>query len=90
MTIWEQVGQEIEDFASGIREQPVSTPVDAAALRQEMTSRFGDFETPIPLSDLTRQMADLLRTEPLLASPPLQPGDAGEQVPPSRLKSAVV
>src|SRR4029079_3392741 len=32
----------------------------AAALRQEMTSRFGNFETPIPLSDLTRQMADLL------------------------------
>ena len=61
MTIWEQVGQEIEDFTSGIREQPVSTPVDAAALRQEMTSRFGDFETPIPLSDLMRQVADLLR-----------------------------
>jgi len=44
------------------------------------------FSKPLP----PRQMADLLRTEPVLASPPLQPGDAGEQVPPSRLKSAVV
>lgn len=46
------------------------------------------FSKPLP----PRQMADLLRAEPVLASPPLQPeaGDAGEQAPASRLKSAVV
>ena len=46
------------------------------------------FSKPLP----PRQMADLLRSEPLLASPPLQPeaGDAGEPAQPSRLKGAVV
>ena len=45
------------------------------------------FSKPLP----ARQMADLLRMEPLLASPPLQPeaGNAGTDAP-SRLKSAVV
>jgi diguanylate cyclase (GGDEF)-like protein len=46
------------------------------------------FSKPLP----PRQMADLLRAEPLLASPPLQPeaGDAGQSAQPSRLKGAVV
>lgn len=46
------------------------------------------FSKPLP----PRQMAEMLRAEPLLASPPLQPeaGDAGEPASPSRLKSAVV
>jgi predicted signal transduction protein with EAL and GGDEF domain len=46
------------------------------------------FSKPLP----PRQMADLLRAEPLLASPPLQPeaGDAGGSAQPSRLKGAVV
>jgi len=43
------------------------------------------FSKPLP----PRQMADLLRNEPLLASPPLQP-DAGDTAAPSRLKSTVV
>ena len=45
------------------------------------------FSKPLP----ARQMADLLRTESLLVSPPLQPeaGNAGTDAP-SRLKSAVV
>ena len=61
MTIWDQVGQEIENFTDGIRDVPVSSPVDAEALRRDIKSRFGDFATPIPLPDLTRQVADLLR-----------------------------
>ncbi|CAN7507486.1 GAF domain-containing protein [Bradyrhizobium sp. LjRoot220] len=46
------------------------------------------FSKPLP----PRQMADMLRSEPQLASPPLQPeaGDAGESASPSRLKSTVV
>ena len=46
------------------------------------------FCKPLP----PRQMADMLRTEPLLASPPLQPeaGDAREPASPSRLESTVV
>ena len=47
------------------------------------------FSKPLP----ARQMADLLRAAPLLASPPLQPdaGDAaGEPGTASGLKSAVV
>ena len=45
------------------------------------------FSKPLP----PRQMADLLRAEPLLASPPLQPEASGaESAPPSWLKSAVV
>jgi len=46
------------------------------------------FSKPLP----ARQMADMLRTEPLLASPPLQPeaGDSGERVLSSRRKGAVV
>ena len=45
------------------------------------------FSKPLP----ARQMADLLRTESLLVSPPLQPeaGNAATEAP-SRLKSAVV
>jgi aromatic-L-amino-acid/L-tryptophan decarboxylase len=61
MTIWEQVGQEIEDFTDRIRDLAVSSPVDAVAVRNEIESRFGDFAAPIPLPDLTRQVADLLR-----------------------------
>ncbi|MET3841066.1 GAF domain-containing protein [Bradyrhizobium sp. OAE829] len=46
------------------------------------------FSKPLP----PQQMADMLRTEPLLASPPLQPdaGDAREPASPSRLESTVV
>ena len=46
------------------------------------------FSKPLP----PQQMADMLRTEPLLASPPLQPdaGDARESASPSRLESTVV
>jgi aromatic-L-amino-acid/L-tryptophan decarboxylase len=61
MTIWEQVGREIEDFTNGIRELPVSAPVTARDLRQELESRFDDFTAPIPLPGLTRQVADLFR-----------------------------
>ena len=43
------------------------------------------FSKPLP----PRQMADLLRAEASLESPPLQP-EAGEPALPSRLKSAVV
>jgi EAL domain-containing protein (putative c-di-GMP-specific phosphodiesterase class I) len=46
------------------------------------------FSKPLP----ARQMAEMLRTELLLASPPLQPeaGDVAVQASPSRLKGAVV
>jgi diguanylate cyclase (GGDEF)-like protein len=46
------------------------------------------FSKPLP----PRQLADMLRAESLLASPPLQPeaGDAGDPAAPSRLKGAVV
>jgi diguanylate cyclase (GGDEF)-like protein len=45
------------------------------------------FSKPLP----SRQLADLLRAAPLLASPPLQPEvDAAEPSPPSRLRSAAV
>lgn len=60
MTIWEQVGREIEDFMSGIRTLPVSSSPQPDAVRHDLESRF-DFIAPIPLSDLTRQVAGLLR-----------------------------
>lgn len=59
MTIWEQVGQEIENYTDRIRDLPVSAPVDAQALRREIESRFGEFASPIPLADLTRQVSAL-------------------------------
>jgi aromatic-L-amino-acid/L-tryptophan decarboxylase len=61
VTIWDQVGREIEAFIEDIRELPVSSPVRAVDLRRELESRFDDFTTPIPLADLTSQVADLFR-----------------------------
>jgi aromatic-L-amino-acid decarboxylase len=60
MTIWEQVGREIDDFISGIRTLPVATSSPPAAVRHDVESRF-DFTAPIALSDLTRQVAELMR-----------------------------
>ena len=59
MTIWEQVGQEIEDYTDRIRDLPVASAVDAQALRHEVESRFGDFDPPIALADLTKQVSEL-------------------------------
>jgi aromatic-L-amino-acid decarboxylase len=60
MAVWEQVGQEIEDFLGGIRALPVSSSPRPDVVRHAVESRF-DFVEPIPLPDLTRQVIDLLR-----------------------------
>jgi glutamate/tyrosine decarboxylase-like PLP-dependent enzyme len=60
MTLWEQVGREVDDFISGIRTLPVSSSPRPDTVRQAIESRF-DFVEPIRLPDLTQQVADLLR-----------------------------
>src|SRR5262245_40538176 len=60
MTVWEQVGREIEDFLSAIRTLPVSSPVSSDVVRHAVESR-ADFLEPVPLPDLTRQVIGLLR-----------------------------
>jgi len=60
MTIWQQVGQEIEDFLRDVRSLPVSSSVAPRVVRQAVESGF-DFVEPIPLPDLTRQLIGLLR-----------------------------
>jgi glutamate/tyrosine decarboxylase-like PLP-dependent enzyme len=60
MTLWEQVGEEVEDFIGHVRELPVASTTSPGAVRDEIESRF-DFAAPIPLSDLTAQVAGLLR-----------------------------
>jgi aromatic-L-amino-acid decarboxylase len=61
MTIWEQVGREIEQFRDGIRELPVSRSTHVQDVRLELESRFDDFTAPIPLGELTQQVAELFR-----------------------------
>ena len=58
--VWDQVGREVDDVLRDIRHLPVSSPIQADQLRRAIESGF-DFTQPIPLEDLTRQVADLLR-----------------------------
>jgi hypothetical protein len=58
--LWEQIGREVDDFSSGIRALPVSRMPRPDMVRAEVESRF-DFANPIPLPDLTREVAHLLR-----------------------------
>jgi len=60
MTIWQQVGQEIEDFLRDIRSLPVSSSLAPNVVRHAIESSF-DFVEPISLPDLTRQLIGLLR-----------------------------
>src|SRR5262249_49373334 len=60
MTVWEQVGREIEDFLSTIRTLPVSSLVSSDVVRHAVESRAG-FLAPVPLPDLTRLVSRLLR-----------------------------
>jgi glutamate/tyrosine decarboxylase-like PLP-dependent enzyme len=60
MTIWQQVGQEIEDFLNDIRALPVSSSLQPDVVRRAVESRF-DFVESIPLPELTRQVIELLR-----------------------------
>src|SRR5215831_6897072 len=60
MTVWEQVGREIEDFLGTIRTLPVSSPVSSDVVRHAVESRV-DFSEPVPLPDLTRLVSRLLR-----------------------------
>ena len=60
MSLWEQVGREIDDFMTGIRAVPVSSLPRPDTVRHAIESRF-DFVEPIQLADLTQQVAGLLR-----------------------------
>jgi glutamate/tyrosine decarboxylase-like PLP-dependent enzyme len=60
MTVWDQVGREIEGFLNDIRTLSVSSSVQSAEVRHAVESH-SDFCEPIPLPDLTREVADLLR-----------------------------
>jgi len=60
MSLWEQVGREVEDFIGHVRELPVSAAATPETVRKEIESRF-DFAAPVPLSELTAQVAGLLR-----------------------------
>jgi hypothetical protein len=59
-SIWDQVGLEIDNLWRGIRDVPVSSTPRPDVVRDAIESRF-DFVAPIPLPDLIRQVADLLR-----------------------------
>jgi hypothetical protein len=60
MTVWEQVGREIEDFLSTVRTLPVSLQVSPDVVRHAVESRV-DFVESIPLPDLTQLVIALLR-----------------------------
>jgi aromatic-L-amino-acid/L-tryptophan decarboxylase len=59
-SIWDQVGLEIDNLWRDIRDVPVSSTARPDVVRDAIESRF-DFVAPIPLPDLTRQVAGLLR-----------------------------
>lgn len=59
--VWERLLAEIEAFAPPPREHPVLAPTDATTLRAELEARF-DFAAPVPLGELTADVARLLRT----------------------------
>lgn len=56
---WEVVLGQVERLPEEIRDLPVSTQVTAEAMRQEL-ARF-DFQGPLPLADVTRELVELLR-----------------------------
>jgi glutamate/tyrosine decarboxylase-like PLP-dependent enzyme len=60
MSIWTQIGREVEDFTGSIRELPVSTVASPEAVRRDVESRF-DFKAAVPLDALVREVASLLR-----------------------------
>lgn len=60
MLAWEQVGREVEDFLGGIRTLPVSTTSPPRVVREAVESRFS-FAEPMPLPELAREVAALLR-----------------------------
>lgn len=80
MSIWEQVGREIEDLMNGIRTLPVSPPSAPDVVRRDLESRF-DFTAPIPLPDLTRQVSDLLRRHTVQVTHPRYFGLFNPSVP---------
>src|SRR4030095_12415468 len=59
-SIWGQVGVEIDNLWRDIRDVPVSSTARPDVVRDAIESRF-DFVAPIPLLDLTREVAGLLR-----------------------------
>lgn len=60
MTIWHQVGREIDELTATIRSIPVAASVVPETLRKDLTERF-DFVRPIPLAVLTADLAHVLR-----------------------------
>ena len=61
MTVWNELDREIEDFTTRIRALPVLHPASPQSVRGEIESSF-DLVSPIPLADLTRRVATLLRS----------------------------
>ncbi len=57
---WAALGEEAEALRGRIRELPVASAPDPAALRAEVERRF-PLDAPTPLPDLVRAGADLLR-----------------------------
>jgi glutamate/tyrosine decarboxylase-like PLP-dependent enzyme len=60
MSTWNHAGRAIEEFAAQIRDLPVSKPIAAQQLRDELESRY-DFSAPIPLPEVTADVVRILR-----------------------------
>jgi aromatic-L-amino-acid/L-tryptophan decarboxylase len=58
--VWEQVEREVETFRGNIRTRAVSSSPRPETVRHAIASRF-DFSQPMPLTDLTREVAGLLQ-----------------------------
>jgi glutamate/tyrosine decarboxylase-like PLP-dependent enzyme len=69
MSIWNDVGQEIQDFTSRIRTLPVIRQVPPPVVRQQVESTF-DLETPMPLAELTAKVVALLRAHTVQVTHP--------------------
>jgi aromatic-L-amino-acid/L-tryptophan decarboxylase len=58
---WDDVVREIQEFTTNIRAERVVTPTPPRAIRDAIESTF-DFAAPVPLDELTRAVARLLRS----------------------------
>jgi aromatic-L-amino-acid/L-tryptophan decarboxylase len=61
MSVWTEVLREIEEFTADIRSQRVVNTVSPHAIRENIQARF-NFAAPVPLVELTRTVAGLLRS----------------------------
>src|ERR671919_2518078 len=60
MSVWNEVVREIESFAADVGSLRVNEPLTPESVRRDVESMV-DFERAIPLDELTRRVAVLLR-----------------------------